>query len=441
MNIKEQIVELIKEDKIDDALDIAFNYFSGIKDQEKKDAIALFKQRLSHITNLNGKGTETLDSLIIHRNRIVSDFYNFMIQYTKNDSNSYRILESDSITVEIKFDIPFEDFRMQDLTQIMESLNSVIGDNPIKYVTVRKGSVILVIKTNTQGAEAIYKTKQKSKYKILSISNRYSKNRVNEGWSDSNLVLLVGNNGVGKTSFLVSIFKYIYQNWHLTIDSHNSRSSTSRIGNLLTRLEVNNEFPPITSSSEAIELDLSISDGKHGNRHFTFMDIAGEEFNMFFDKGEFLPLKEVYKEQKVIIILFVDYENGKIFDRKLAQFLDYINYEEINPINIALIITKWDKSKNPNLSISEYLQTHMRHTYHMLDNNISNINRVMEFSVGTVINNKISDGIDLKYSSKILDWLYYEAGLLNENRSIIEKIIKKARKLFFIGNEKPKEID
>lgn len=241
--------------------------------------------------------------------------------------------------------------------------------------------------------------------------------------SGTNVIFSFGYTGCGKTCFFMTIVKYLLENCVLELNSKDNMDGIYYIETLLKNLE-DGKLPPPSSLGEVEDVDLKFKiDGKE--TILTFLDMAGEDLKLV-DPTESAPdstlelrkrgtlIEKINRylqspDLSVILLCFIDHDAPEKQNRLIHKFFNYINsYYDFNFNRVALIVSKWDKSKNK-YDLSEFLNKNCRQSYLWLKDKVDKPNAFV-FSMGTVIENSAGKRLkgkklNLEYCKDIVDWL------------------------------------
>jgi len=247
----------------------------------------------------------------------------------------------------------------------------------------------------------------------------------------SHVVLTYGDPNVGKTCFLMALYKFLHAHRHWVIQ-HNVTGNLDkihRIQNYLEAIEATGQLPFATTAGEIHELDLLITptypdtqqiSSNMQSRLFTFLDISGEDCLQFLgkhtDEG---PIQSyLLPNLHTTFLYLLQYDEGKAKDMELSIILDYLTYKAHHINRFGLIITHWDKN------ITETGDSFASSAFHYLEQNMPGIKSKLQFlqekgldtsifpfSIGKVkadtSGTKSLEGmLDVSYCEKFVKWLH-----------------------------------
>lgn len=236
-------------------------------------------------------------------------------------------------------------------------------------------------------------------------------------------VFQIGGVGVGKTTLIGLICKFINDNPEYLIRSELLSEFNDRIGILVYDYLMNTfkkaSFPARTSlgSSHEIKLPFLMKGGKEFL--LEFVDFSGEDIRDFCLDKRFI--NSFFKEPEVIkhylysynvIFLVADISSASSYDKPFSEALSKIWELFKEEKKIALIINKWDEI-HPSVNLKEFIQKQFVNTLSTV--NVLGMKNVKFFksSVGKVFINQSHDTefrLNFTNIKNIVDWLINEDG-------------------------------
>jgi len=223
--------------------------------------------------------------------------------------------------------------------------------------------------------------------------------------SDINSVFVFGNTGVGKSTLLASISKYLSVNFRLEMNPDNKQGMLIMLNDWIRQLN-KHSFPSRTPIETINEIDIKVN--TETPIRLKIFELAGENLNKIDieNTGELSSSIINLINSSNIYFIVTDVNNAQRDDILIWQFFNLLQHNNIDIKAICLFICKWDLLKEE-ITINDFVKESMPQCTQWLNSNSLRINTisVFSFSIGKVTDDEIVT-IDYSYPKIVIDWLF-----------------------------------
>lgn len=245
-------------------------------------------------------------------------------------------------------------------------------------------------------------------------------------------IFVFGTVASGKTTLLSSIAYYIQNSKNYRIHYNpNDKEGFPLITKGIESLR-RGDFPSRTGVGNIFEIDIGWENISSGVIYpITFIESAGEDLQavkLDWDEYKTSPivLENLIKEGNTVLLI-VDALNAQKDDYICVSFLNYV-FSKKNRVNVGIVIMQWDKLKDKNILIEDFVKRNMPITSRYISNN-----RVQEHSIFSFSALDIFEKGDFSATNNIINWLSVISNEYSKKttmKSESSAIIQKIKKLF-----------
>lgn len=364
------IEDLISKDKIPDAFKYLLAHVNGSSDYDSlKEALLIKKNLYTKIELDNIKGLIDNDTYFRQRSKITHVLLSVTHEIYSIERVEDEIQDTDSETNQLFNELK----KLKDRVSKIEKMLKVIEEKTELELSNE-------LKTEDKNTIGPNDDEVNRKLKLTKQNLTIEDPRVN-------YVFVFGRPGVGKTTILASIFKYLYDNYQLKYNSIGNKEGIKYLHHLLESLR-KQDFPKTTGIENIEEIDLSIDDPESGlSTIITFLDISGENLHQIQPhhkkvRNHSINFDTFFKEKESINFLLVTTPiSTNEDDLILTNFINYLSDKyQYTKLNIGLIVNKWDlMDESRKDDLPEFVKKDLPLTFHSISQ--KNINpTVFKFS-------------------------------------------------------------
>lgn len=184
---------------------------------------------------------------------------------------------------------------------------------------------------------------------------------------DSNFVFFFGNPQSGKSVILSSMLYYLSSQVGVLrpkIGTPNSNETQVLLYDFYENIQ-QGILPERTTVGKVLEIDLIFEPNNKSKKilpvNLTFLEASGEDLNAIRRGGNFQSHISKYLSSDVPLtfIIVTSYDTAHQDDTLINEFLDELERKgkNLNPVNVILVISKWDKSGRMDVESSEELES------------------------------------------------------------------------------------
>ena len=243
---------------------------------------------------------------------------------------------------------------------------------------------------------------------------------------NTNLVFTFGYMGSSKTTVLAALNIYLEENYLVTINTSDDNLEANKLLKKMQRALRKYTFPPVTHVNKLFEYDIACRKSRDDNYlNLTFIEMSGEkqkDISMEHGHGRLPKEVEIYlkeNELPILIFLVISYDelvnddtNQNYVDRdSLARdFINYLEDNQINCVNVGIIISKFDRDKVPDGKLED-ITPKLKTTLRQIEA-LTGSYKVFPFSVGEVAVGEGQYGrdkikkLDLGDCEPIIQWVF-----------------------------------
>ena len=237
---------------------------------------------------------------------------------------------------------------------------------------------------------------------------------------DSNFVFFFGNPQSGKSVILASILYHLSSQVGVLrpiIGSPNSQEVQTLLHDFYENIR-QGILPERTTVGKVLEIDLVFEPNNKSKKvppiNLTFLEASGEDLRAIRRGGNFQSHISKYLSSDVPLtfIIVTSYDTADQDDTLINEFLDELERKQKNlrPINIILVISKWDLSGRMDVEspeeLNNFIANNLRRTSQRFDAN------ELSKTFYTIGNIESSDGrqrislLNLDTAGVLSNWLY-----------------------------------
>jgi len=350
------VEDFIAKDRIPDAFKYLLSHVNGSSEYNSlKEQLLIRKSLYTRIESDNRKGTIDNDTYFRQRSMI-----SHVLLSVTHEIHSIEIIEE-----EVTDTVSDINENNNELSELKERVNQI---EIILREIAKKIDVNLFEKV-------INEERKTTSDKKISEEIKRTKQNVKLGDPEVNYVFVYGRAGVGKTTILASIFKYLYENYRLKYNSIGNKEGVKYLNSLLESLQ-QQDFPKTTGIGNIEEVDLSIDDPKTGlSTVITFLDMSGEDLRYLQPlenekrSNVAVNFDTYFKENESISFLLVTTPMAtKDDDIIFTHFINHLTEKYKNTkLNVSLIINKWDLMRDDKKDdLTEFIKENLPQTYYSL---------------------------------------------------------------------------
>jgi hypothetical protein len=340
-------IECIKNLIEKGSLETAFEELRKVKHllgKEAQNEFLLLSAQYAQITKGNRANIFALDDYLKNINKITSAFLSFIneieFEINLNPRNYYALDKATFngvVEIELKLNKDILDFTDEEQRALIASIETMLKINgQIKIKAINSGSVKIKLSFPKEKIQQLYeliKSGAFSGVELSASSNDHSdveennaKQKEFKNIIDKNYIFIFGNVGVGKTTVITAIIKYLSQYASIYTNPKNVRG-TSMMLQSLNRLQTHG-FPSATIFGEVNEFEFEVEFNQSvRSKYISFLEIAGENLNFVtlpnrFDTNEVSLANYTNNIAKSkFFLLFTDAQRISNDDVILSNFL------------------------------------------------------------------------------------------------------------------------
>lgn len=237
---------------------------------------------------------------------------------------------------------------------------------------------------------------------------------------DSNFVFFFGNPQSGKSVILSSMLYYLSSQVGVLrpkIGTPNSNETQVLLYDFYENIQ-QGILPERTTVGKVLEIDLVFEPNNKSKKilpvNLTFLEASGEDLNAIRRGGNFQSHISKYLSSDVPLtfIIVTSYDTAHQDDTLINEFLDELERKgkNLHPVNVILVISKWDKSGRMDVESSEELDSFITDNLRRTSQRINAYELSKTFyTIGNVESKDGKQKIDcvsLDTAAVLSNWLY-----------------------------------
>lgn len=237
---------------------------------------------------------------------------------------------------------------------------------------------------------------------------------------DSNFVFFFGNPQSGKSVILSSMLYYLSSQAGVLrpkIGTPNSQEAQVLLYDFYENIS-QGILPERTTVGKVLELDLVFEPNNKSEKikpiNLTFLEASGEDLRAIKRGGNFQShiAKYLNSEVPLTFVIVTSYDTAHQDDTLINEFLDELERKgkNLRPVNVILVISKWDKSGRMDVESEEELDNFISESLRRTSQRVNAYELSKTFYTVGNIENKGGEQritlLNLDTASVLSNWLY-----------------------------------